>query len=117
MSNDSAQNRRAFLGTALSPSRRPASDIAKPASISRNPDRIPGQATPRAPLGPVKQIDAGLLNVGYVDMGPAGGRPVLVLHGWPYDINGYADVASLLVADGYRVIASSIETSAISNYR
>jgi pimeloyl-ACP methyl ester carboxylesterase len=52
----------------------------------------------------VKQIDAGLLSVGYVDVGPASGRPVVLLHGWPYDIQSYADVAPLLVAKGYRVL-------------
>ena len=56
------------------------------------------------PLGPVKQIDAGLLNVGYLDVGPANGRVVFLLHGWPYDIQSYADVAPVLAAKGYRVI-------------
>ena len=55
-------------------------------------------------FGPVQQIDAGLLNVGYVDVGPADGPAVLLLHGWPYDIHSYADVAPLLTAAGYRVI-------------
>jgi pimeloyl-ACP methyl ester carboxylesterase len=58
----------------------------------------------RTSLGPVKQIDAGLLNVGYVDVGPSNGRPVLLLHGWPYDIHSYDDVAATLAAKGYRVI-------------
>src|SRR4051812_24635190 len=52
----------------------------------------------------VKQIDAGVLNVGYVEAGPANGPPVILLHGWPYDIHTYADVAPLLAAKGYRVI-------------
>jgi pimeloyl-ACP methyl ester carboxylesterase len=52
----------------------------------------------------VRQIDAGLLNVGYVDAGPADGRAVVLLHGWPYDIHSYADVAPLLAARGYRVV-------------
>src|SRR5690349_21255450 len=54
------------------------------------------------PLGPVKQIDAGVLNVGYVELGPATGRAVVLLHGWPYDIQSYADVAPMLAAKGYR---------------
>ncbi|MGH3582967.1 MAG: alpha/beta hydrolase, partial [Mycobacterium sp.] len=49
-------------------------------------------AAPRHPLGAVKQIDAGELNVGYVEAGPADGQPVILLHGWPYDIHSYADV-------------------------
>ena len=55
-------------------------------------------------FGPVKQIEAGALNIGYVENGPAGGRPVILLHGWPYDINTYFDVAPVLAAKGYRVI-------------
>jgi pimeloyl-ACP methyl ester carboxylesterase len=57
-----------------------------------------------ASFGPLKQIDAGLLNVGYAEAGPADGPVVLLLHGWPYDINSYAEVAPLLAAAGYRVI-------------
>ncbi|HEU5167500.1 MAG TPA: alpha/beta hydrolase [Chitinophagaceae bacterium] len=52
----------------------------------------------------VKQINAGLLNVGYVDVGPANDKVIILLHGWPYDIHTYADVAPLLVSSGYRVI-------------
>jgi pimeloyl-ACP methyl ester carboxylesterase len=55
-------------------------------------------------FGSLKQIDAGLLNVGYADVGPAGGSAVILLHGWPYDIHSYVDVASLLASAGYRVI-------------
>ena len=44
-------------------------------------------------FGPVQRIAAGALDVGYVDIGPPGGRAVLLLHGWPYDIHSYADVA------------------------
>ena len=63
-------------------------------------------ATPtssKASFGVVQQIDAGLLNVGYVEAGPADGPAVVLLHGWPYDIHSYADVAPLLAAAGYRV--------------
>jgi pimeloyl-ACP methyl ester carboxylesterase len=52
----------------------------------------------------VKQIDAGVLNVGYVEEGPVGGPVVILLHGWPYDIHSYADVVPLLTQAGYRVI-------------
>jgi pimeloyl-ACP methyl ester carboxylesterase len=55
-------------------------------------------------FGPLKQIDAGLLNVGYAEMGPSGGPPVILLHGWPYDIYSYVDVTPVLAAAGYRVI-------------
>ena len=53
---------------------------------------------------PVKQIAAGLLDVGYADVGPAEGPAVVCLHGWPYDIHTYADASDMLAAAGYRVI-------------
>jgi pimeloyl-ACP methyl ester carboxylesterase len=52
----------------------------------------------------LKQIDAGLLNVGYAEAGPATGTPVILLHGWPYDIHSYVDVAPILASRGFRVI-------------
>src|SRR5947209_4678713 len=55
-------------------------------------------------FGALKQIDAGLLNVGYAEAGPADGPAVILLHGWPYDIHSFVDVAPLLAAAGYRVI-------------
>jgi pimeloyl-ACP methyl ester carboxylesterase len=60
--------------------------------------------SPQSQFGTVSQIDAGLLNVGYVDAGPAGGPAAVLLHGWPYDIHSYLDVVPLLTAAGYRVI-------------
>jgi pimeloyl-ACP methyl ester carboxylesterase len=55
-------------------------------------------------LGPLRQVDAGLLNVGYAEVGPGDGRVAVLLHGWPYDIHSYLEVAPLLAAQGYRVI-------------
>jgi pimeloyl-ACP methyl ester carboxylesterase len=55
-------------------------------------------------FGPLKQVDAGLLNVGYAEAGPADGPAVILLHGWPYDIYSFVDVAPLLASAGYRVI-------------
>jgi pimeloyl-ACP methyl ester carboxylesterase len=55
-------------------------------------------------FGPLKQINAGVLNVGYAEAGPANGTPVILLHGWPYDIHTYVDAAPLLAGAGYRVI-------------
>ena len=54
--------------------------------------------------GPLHQVDAGELNIGYVDAGPSDGPTVLLLHGWPYDIHSYAEVVPLLAARGYRAI-------------
>ena len=55
-------------------------------------------------FGPVKQVNAGVLNVGYVEAGPADGRPVVLMHGFPYDIHSYVEVTPLLAAEGYRVV-------------
>ena len=55
-------------------------------------------------FGPLKQINAGLLNIGYAEAGPANGPVVILLHGWPYDIHSFVDVAPLLAQAGYRVI-------------
>jgi pimeloyl-ACP methyl ester carboxylesterase len=52
----------------------------------------------------LKQIDAGVLNVGYAEAGPPNGPVVLLLHGWPYDIHSFAEVTQLLAARGYRVL-------------
>ena len=54
--------------------------------------------------GPLKQIDAGLLSIGYAEVGPGAGPVVVLLHGWPYDIYSYVDVAPKLASAGYRVI-------------
>jgi pimeloyl-ACP methyl ester carboxylesterase len=61
----------------------------------------PGSNTSFASL---KQIDTGVLNTGYAEAGPADGPAVILLHGWPYDIHSYVDVAPLLASAGYRVI-------------
>jgi hypothetical protein len=78
-----------------------------------------GKTTPGAVLAvkpgthhsfmPLKQIDAGVLNVGYAEAGPADGPAVLLLHGWPYDIHSFVDVAPLLATKGYRVIVPYYE--------
>ena len=64
-----------------------------------------------------KQIDAGVLNVGYAESGPANGRAVLLLHGWPYDIYTYADVAPMLAAKGYRVIVPYLRGYGTTRFR
>ncbi|HEY0287435.1 MAG TPA: alpha/beta hydrolase [Pseudomonas sp.] len=76
---------------------------AKSASTS-SPDAPAVKPGTNTTFGPLKQIDAGLLNVGYAELGPADGSAVLLLHGWPYDIHSYVDVAPMLAAKGYRVI-------------
>jgi pimeloyl-ACP methyl ester carboxylesterase len=61
-------------------------------------------AMPSSSFGLLRQVDAGLLNVGYVDIGPAEGPVVVLLHGWPYDIHSYVEVCPGLTDVGYRVI-------------
>src|SRR5262245_29218963 len=55
-------------------------------------------------FGPLKQIEAGVLNIGYAEVGPANGPAVVLLHGWPYDIHSFVDVAPMLASAGFRVI-------------
>jgi|SRR5262245_6558168 len=75
---------------------------AQPSKAQRDLPKIrPGANTSFAPL---KQIEAGALNIGYAEAGPADGPAVILLHGWPYDIHCYVDVAPLLASVGYRVI-------------
>ena len=72
------------------------------ATTERNVSRV--NSATNTSFGPLKQIEAGALNIGYAEAGPANGRPVLLLHGWPYDIYSFVEVAPLLAAKGYRVI-------------
>jgi pimeloyl-ACP methyl ester carboxylesterase len=74
----------------------PVGDAPAAANATANPKNTS--------FGPLKQIDAGLLNVGYAEAGPASGPAVILLQGWPYDIYSYVDVAPLLASAGYRVI-------------
>jgi len=60
--------------------------------------------TGNSALGPLKQINAGVLNVGYAEAGPSNGRTVILFHGWPYDIHSFVDVTPRLASAGYRVI-------------
>jgi pimeloyl-ACP methyl ester carboxylesterase len=66
--------------------------------------QVPWAEAAQSTFGALKQINAGVLSVGYAEAGPANGTPVILLHGWPYDIHTYVDVAPLLAGAGYRVI-------------
>src|SRR5467141_1813985 len=96
------QDRRRLLGTAVLTLA--AAELATMGSVDAQSRKIssikPGTNTSFSSL---KQIDAGLLNVGYAEAGPANGPPVILLHGWPYDIYSFVDVAPLLASAGYRV--------------
>jgi pimeloyl-ACP methyl ester carboxylesterase len=108
MSDQISHDRRRLLGAAamtlgaaglgLIGSARAQAGKPRPADL---PAIKPGTSTS---FGPLKQIDAGLLNVGYAEAGPADGRAVILLHGWPYDIHSFVDIAPLLAAKGYRAI-------------
>ncbi|MGO4326408.1 alpha/beta fold hydrolase [Cupriavidus sp. 2TAF22] len=108
MSDEINHLRRRIFGTAamtiaaaqfgLAGSARAQAGKAAPASL---PAIKPGTNTS---FGALKQIDAGVLNVGYAEAGPADGPVVILLHGWPYDIHSFVDVAPMLASAGYRVI-------------
>jgi pimeloyl-ACP methyl ester carboxylesterase len=108
MSEKINHQRRRFLGTAAMTitatqlsrfgSANAQSSQTKPAALSMM------KLGTNTSFGSLKQIDAGVLNVGYAEAGPANGRLVILLHGWPYDIHSYVDVAPLLASAGYRVL-------------
>jgi pimeloyl-ACP methyl ester carboxylesterase len=70
-----------------------------------------------AVFGPVVQVDAGELNVGFIDMGPTDGQTVLLLHGWPYDIHSYAEVGPMLADAGYRVLVPHLRGYGTTRFR
>src|SRR5215213_3709360 len=110
MSKEIIQNRRRFLCTVamtiaaalfgMFGSAKAQSGKMKPA----NPSMIK-PAVANTSLGALKQIDAGVLSVGYAEAGPIDGPVVILLHGWPYDIHSFDDVAPLLARRGGWVIA------------
>jgi pimeloyl-ACP methyl ester carboxylesterase len=103
MSEEINHDRRRLLGTAVLTLA--AAELATIGSANAQPAKIssvkPGTNTSFSSL---KQIDAGVLNVGYAEAGPASGPVVILLHGWPYDIYSFVDVTPLLASAGYRVI-------------
>jgi pimeloyl-ACP methyl ester carboxylesterase len=108
MSETIDRNRRALFGTAamtLAATQLTLSGLARAGIVSAQggalADVKPGTHTSFASM---KQVNAGLLNVGYAEDGPADGPAVILLHGWPYDIHSFVDVAPLLASAGYHVI-------------
>ena len=95
MSNLLNHNRRRLFGSVL------IGAVAAHAATISAAQTIAG---PGRPFGPLKQVQAGSLNVGYAEAGPSDGPAAILLHGWPYDIHTYVDVAPLLAEAGYRVI-------------
>ncbi len=108
MSDKVNRERRRFFGTAAGTIAAAQLALNGSAEAQPNKTKSPGMRAVKpganASFGPLKQIDAGLLNVGYAESGPADGPAVILLHGWPYDIYSFVDVAPLLASAGYRVI-------------
>lgn len=104
MSHNIGCGRRCFLGAAMAAFGVPGL-VARSGQSERQTaaPAINGAGSSEA-LGTLKEVAAGLLNVGYADAGPSHGRPVILLHGWPYDIHSFVDVVPLLASAGYRVI-------------
>jgi len=94
------QHRRQFLGVA-------AGTVAVGLGVidlARAETETPRSSATNGSFGTIKQINAGVLNVGYAEAGPATGPVAILLHGWPYDIHSFVDVAPILAQAGYRVI-------------
>ena len=111
MSEQFNYNRRRFFGAAaITVAAAQLGTLASANAQSSNAESddttaaLPAQAGTHTSFPSLKQIDAGLLNIGYAEAGPANGQAVILLHGWPYDIHSYVDVAPILAAAGYRVI-------------
>jgi alpha/beta hydrolase fold len=77
----------------------------------------PSSADAHTSFASLKQIDAGLLNIGYAEDGPPEGKPVILLHGWPYDIHSYVDFAPALAEKGYRVIVPFLRGHGTTTFR
>ncbi len=108
MSEEINHRRRRFFGTAAvtiaAAQLGMIGSAAAQSSMSKSADLPTIKPGTNTSFGPLKQIDAGVLNVGYAEAGPANGPVVVLLHGWPYDIYSFVDVAPLLASKGYRVI-------------
>jgi pimeloyl-ACP methyl ester carboxylesterase len=103
--DEADQDRRHFLGTAAMAVAATQLGIINPAAAQRTEAKVPAiKPGTHTSFGPLKQINAGLLNVGYAEAGPTNGPVVVLLHGWPYDIYSFVDVAPMLAEAGYRVI-------------
>lgn len=104
ISHEINRNRRRFFGVAAMTIAATQIGMIGPVEAQQTAEKSAIKPGTNASFGPLKQIDAGVLNVGYAEAGPGNGPSVILLHGWPYDIHTYVDVAPLLVEKGYRVI-------------
>jgi len=99
----STVDRRTFCGTAA-------------AAVAVSQLGVPGMAKAQG-FAPLKRVRAGLLDVSYAELGPASGPPVILLHGSPYDIHAFAEVAPLLAAKGHRVIVPELRGYGATRFR
>jgi pimeloyl-ACP methyl ester carboxylesterase len=103
--DDINEDRRRFFGTAAMAVAATQLGLIGPAAAQRMEAKMPAiKPGTNTSFGPLRQIDAGVLNVGYAEVGPGNGPVVVLLHGWPYDIHSFVDVAPMLAGTGYRVI-------------
>jgi pimeloyl-ACP methyl ester carboxylesterase len=104
IANEINQDRRRFFGAAAMAFAATQLGMIGSAAAQREPQIPAVKPGTNTSFGSLKQIDAGVLNVGYAEAGPADGPPVILLHGWPYDIYSFVDVAPLLASAGYHVL-------------
>jgi pimeloyl-ACP methyl ester carboxylesterase len=107
MTNQIDHQRRRFLGAAAFGLAAAQFGVIAPAA-AQSGSAGPAGAGGHTSFATRKTVAAGVLNVAYAEDGPADGPPVLLLHGWPYDIHSYVDVAPILASAGYRVIVPSL---------
>src|SRR5262245_24676195 len=98
MSDETKCDRRQFLGAGAMTIAAAQLDVIRLSGRVGEENTKTINSQTNTSFGPLKQIEAGLLNTGYVEAGPANGRPVILLHGWPYDIYSFVEVAPLLSA-------------------
>jgi len=120
MSVETSHDRRHLLGAAAMVLAASELGMARAALAQSQPKQAApsrGGSPTRSSPGTIKQVDAGLLNVGYVDAGPAAGPPVLLLHGWPYDVHSFDEVGAQLAAAGLRVIIPYLRGYGTTRFR
>jgi pimeloyl-ACP methyl ester carboxylesterase len=114
MTDETSFDRRRFLGAAAATLASAELGLAGSASAQA---KAGGASAGPTSFGPIKQIDAGVLNVGYLDAGPASGPPVILLHGWPYDIHSFVDVVPALTSAGYRTVVPYLRGYGSTRFR
>lgn len=121
MPNEINHDRRRFFGSAAATFAATQLGLVGRAAAQPSGARAAGAITakpaPSVPFGPLKQIDAGLLNVGYVESGPPNGPVAILLHGWPYDVDSFAEVAPVLAAAGHRVVVPYLRGYGTTRFR